>query len=228
MSFPFTLVDLTHTLSSDCPSWNGSCGFEHQIKLDYQQNPSETSFRVQQIKMHAGIGTHLDAPAHCIPNGKSIADLALTDLVAPCVKIDVSSDCDERFTLSTDDIKAFEQIHGKIPPKSFVIIYTGWDQYWDNPKRYRNDYQFPNVSKAAAQYFVEREVAGIGIDTLSPDRPSDGFHTHEVILGAGKYIVENIANATLLPPIGAFTLALPIKTQDGTEAPIRLIGALPS
>lgn len=24
-------------------------------------------FRVQQFKMHAGIRTHMDAPAHCIP-----------------------------------------------------------------------------------------------------------------------------------------------------------------
>lgn len=46
---------------------------------------------------------------------------------------------------------------------------------------------------------------------------------HRAILGADKYLVENVANAKLLPPTGAKVLVLPIKIKDATEAPIRLI-----
>ena len=66
----------------------------------------------------------------------------------------------------------------------------------------------------------------ICIDTLSPDLPSSGFPVHKHVLGAGKYIVENIANASKLPPVGSITLAMPIKVAGLTEAPIRLIGLL--
>ena len=49
---------------------------------------------------------------------------------------------------------------------------------------------------------------------------------HQAILGAGKYIVENVANSSELPLKGSFSLALPIRTEGGTEAPMRLIGFL--
>ena len=39
-----------------------------------------------------------------------------------------------------------------------------------------------------------------------------------------KYLVENVANADKLPPVGSFSLVMPILTEGGTEAPIRLIG----
>lgn len=50
---------------------------------------------------------------------------------------------------------------------------------------------------------------------------------HAAFLGANKYIVENVANAHLLPPKGSFIMALPLKTAGGTEAPVRLIALLP-
>lgn len=226
MTFPYKIVDLTHTLSSNVPSWNGGCGFEHELKLDYNDCTTDVKFRVQQIKMHAGIGTHIDAPSHCIPNGKSIHELSLQDLIAPCVKIDVSNKAHERYSLLPEDIEDFEKAYGKIKPSTFVIIQTGWEKFWNNPEKYRNNLVFPCVSKEAALLLLQRNIAGIGIDTLSPDRPEDGFSTHEILLGAGKYIVENIANLKSVPATGCYSLALPIKTLDGTEAPVRLIALI--
>ncbi|MCI5057750.1 MAG: cyclase family protein, partial [Flavobacteriales bacterium] len=106
----------------------------------------------------------------------------------------------------------------------FVIIYTGWEQYWGTPEKYRNNYVFPSISKEAASLLLDRQIVGLGIDTLSPDRPEDGFPVHHLILGADKYIIENIANASKLPSVGAHTFALSIKIQGGTEAPLRLVG----
>ncbi len=227
MSFPFRIIDLTHTLTPTTPSWNGGCGFHHEIKLDYKDCATDVKFRVQQIKMHAGIGTHIDAPSHCIPNGKSVADLELQTLIAPCSVIDVSKDACESLTIEPGRIHDFEKIQGLLPGGSFVIFYTGWDKFWTHPERYRNNYRFPSVGKKTAELLLERRVVGLGIDTLSPDRPEDGFPVHHLLLGAGCYIVENVANACALPPTGFYTCALPLKTQEGTEAPVRLVGLIP-
>jgi kynurenine formamidase len=223
MSFPFKIIDLTYPLSPTTPSWNGRCGFEHQIKMDYSDNTRELSFRVQQIKMHAGIGTHIDAPSHCVPGGKSIADLDLNDLIAPCAVIDVSQQSHASYCASAEDIRKFEQTHGPLQPKSFVIFRTGWDQFWEEPEKYRNNFMFPSIAEDAALLLLDRNIVGLGIDTLSPDRPDNQYKVHKAILGAGKYIVENVANASSLPPIGSYSLALPIKTVGGTEAPMRFI-----
>src|SRR5438445_13889218 len=125
MTFPYTIIDLTHTLDENTPTWDGSCGFHHDIVLDYSDCATEVTFRVQKIEMNAGIGTHMDAPAHCIQNGATIDQLKLTDLLSPCVVIDVSEPSHERYSVSVLDIKAFENAHGRIQPGQFVMIRTG-------------------------------------------------------------------------------------------------------
>ncbi|MBX9742480.1 MAG: cyclase family protein [Chthoniobacterales bacterium] len=224
--FPYTSFDLTHTLEETIPSWNGSCGFHQVTKLDYTPKENEISFRVQQLKMHAGIGTHLDAPAHCNLGTLSIEQLSLNHLIAPCVMIDLSVAAHERYTASVEEVQTFEKAHGMIDPGSFVIIRTGWERFWKEPERYHNNYLFPAVSAEVASLLLERNVVGLGIDTLSPDRPGEGFPVHATLLGANKYIVENIANSALLPPKGSITFALPIKTHRGTEAPMRLVALI--
>ena len=222
MTFPYKIIDLTHPLSSDIPTWDGSCGFEHHLQHDYQQS-STTSFRTHKVRMVEGIGTHIDAPAHCIPGGKTIDELNLNDLLAPCLVIDVSAKVHERYSVSVADIEEFEEKHGLIKTGSFIIIQTGWERFWGEPEKYRNNLVFPCVSNAAAHFLLKRNIAGLGIDTLSPDRPEEDYPVHAALLGAGKYIVENIANSAKLPPVGCYSLALPINIKGGTEAPVRLI-----
>lgn len=221
----FTFLDLTHPLSSAIPSWSGNCGFQHMVRDDYDLS-SPVKFRTFDIEMQAGMGTHMDAPAHCILGGRCISDLNLRELISPCVMMNMSNQVHERYSLSVQDIEVFEARYGTIPPGCFVIVYTGWEQYWDTPEKYRNNHVFPSVSKEATQVLLERQIVGLGIDTLSPDRPEDGFPVHQLILQADRYIIENIANSLNLPPIGSYTLAMPLKIQNGTEAPMRLLGFL--
>ena len=225
--FPFNIVDLTHPLSPTAPSWDGSCGFEHHAIWDYETCTTQVKFRVQHITMHAGIGTHMDAPAHCIPGGKTIDELSLESLISPCIVIDISQHAHEAYQCAPSDIQTFERKYGKIPKHAFVIIRTGWDAYWTQPKKYRNNLRFPTIALDTAKLLLEREIAGLGIDTLSPDNESNGYQVHQIILGAGKYLVENVSSSSKLPPVGSFSMALPMMIQDGTEAPIRLIALLP-
>lgn len=221
------LIDLTHTLKADVPTWEGGCGFSHHIESDYAPSTEEVSFRVHKLAMAAGIGTHLDAPAHGSPQGKDLSQLALQDLYAPCVVIDVSPKATVDYLLTVADIQEHEKTYGVIEKGAFVIVYTGWDRFWSNAKSYRNNHLFPSVSEQAAQALLDRDISGIGIDTLSPDRGDSLFPVHRLVLGQGKYIVENVAYAQTLPATGAYTLALPLKIEGGTESPIRLIAIVP-
>jgi kynurenine formamidase len=227
MKFPYKTFDLTHTLSSKTPSWEGDCGFNHELIWDYSSSTTSVKFRVQKLNMVAGIGTHIDAPAHCIPGGRTIDELGLDELIVPCVVIDVSKRATESYLVALDDIIAFEQSHGYIAAGCLVIIRTGWEQFWEQPEKYRNNLVFPSVNNEAAQYLLKRGIVGLGIDTLSPDRPDSGYPVHAALLGAGKYIIENVANSSMLPPTGSFVFVLPLKIKEGTEAPVRLIALIP-
>lgn len=224
MNFPYQCVDLTHPLTSSTPSWDSSCGFNHSISLDYTDCITEVKFRVQNINMPAGIGTHMDAPAHCDSQGKTIDAIPLKDCIAPCVVIDISAKAHEAYLCSMQDIRDFERQYRPIQSGDFVIILTGWSRHWLTPAQYRNNLQFPSVSKEAAQLLVERDIIGLGIDTLGPDTAESGYPVHQIILGQGKYLVENVANADLLPLLGSTILVAPLYILGGTEAPVRLIG----
>lgn len=217
------IIDLTHSLTSDIPSFDGDCCFALHIAVDYKDCEPPNLFRVQKIEAKAGAGTHMDAPAHCFSEGKTIDSLELGNLVTDCVVIHVDEDADANYKVMPDVIERFEEKHGRIQPNTFVIFYTGWDKYWNTPKKYRNDLHFPSVHEDTAKLLLQREIAGIGIDTLSPDAGGIDYPVHRVILGVGKYLVENVANAKNLPPTGAKIMVMPMKIKDGTEAPIRLV-----
>ncbi len=216
-------VDLTHPLDEEVPTWTGSCGFRHEIKMDYDEG-----LRVMTYKMHAGVGTHMDAPSHFFREGKNIGDLPLEQLITPLFHINCAHNQDPNFLLTVEQILAFEKKHRKILSGSSVVLSTGWAKKWKDVQAYRNpDAQgkmhFPGFHKEAAALLVERAVAGIGIDTLSPDGSNEGFPVHEHILGAGKYILENLTNLQQVPETGAFLIALPIKVRIGAEACVRAI-----
>ena len=222
--FPYRMIELTHLLCPEVPTWNGSCGFCLEVKKDYDQ-----MFRVQQIKMHAGVGTHMDAPSHRIQGSASIADIPLEQLIVPASLIDVSEKAHGDYELSVEDIEKYERKYGKIHADSLVIAHTGWGRFWSDSDAYRNvddqgQMHFPAFSKEAAEFLVERNVAGIAIDTLSPDCLDLNFPVHKIFLEAGKYIIENIANASHMPPAGGYVISFPLRIEGATESPARIIG----
>ena len=224
MTFPYHLIDLTHTLDSSIPTWNGSCGFNQELHIDYTDCQGEDKFRVMNITLHAGIGTHMDAPSHCIPGARCIHDFDVNELCMPCVVINISQKCHEAYSLTPQDITDFECTYGAIAAGSCVMVQTGWSKFWATPEKYHNAHVFPSVSLEAAQILLQRRVRALGIDTLSPDRPQDGFKVHQAFLNSGKILIENVGYLDRMPPIGAFIMALPIKVKGGTEAPVRLVG----
>jgi len=221
-----TIIDLTHELHSSIPSWNEGCGFKSAQVLDYAQG-----CRTHQFEMRAGCGTHIDAPIHFIPNAADVAAIPLEKLVVSAFVINIAEKAHADYFVTPDDIINFENKHGNITEDSLVIFHTGWSTHWNNPEQYRNVdknnmMHFPGISELAAKLLLERNIAGIAIDTLSPDGSNLQFPVHHVLLGAEKYIIENITNAHLLPPVGATVIALPPKIQSATEAPLRVIGIL--
>ncbi len=224
----FKLVDLTHPLNDQVPTWNGSCGFCLELKQDYDR-----VFRVNQIKMHSGIGTHMDAPSHRFQGGASISEIPLEQLIVRACVIDVSEKADANYEISVQDVEIYERAHGIIPKDALVIGYTGWERFWSDSAAYRNvdengTMHFPAFSATAVEILLKRDIAGIAIDTLSPDCLDSSFPVHRLMLGAGKYIIENIANCSQIPEKGSYIIALPLRAEASTESPIRAVALIPN
>jgi kynurenine formamidase len=221
------IIDLTQPLSPNAPSWHGSCGFCLDITSNY-----DDMFRVNALRMDAGIGTHIDAPAHLIPGGASVADIPCKQCIVPACIFDVSKKAHADYSISLKDVEEFEVKYGSIAPHSLVIGFTGWSRYWGDPIAYRNvdilgQMHFPTFSAQAVDVLIKRNISGIAIDTLSPDCLDHTFPVHRLVLSADKYIIENVADCSQMPPQGGCVVCLPLKCQGGTESPIRMIGLVP-
>lgn len=228
MNFPYKLIDLTHTIDEYISTWNASCGFAQHITLDYQEYDNSVKFRVMSFSMNAGIGTHIDAPSHCIQGAPAIHDLLIQNLCMPCIVINVSEQAHENYLVTQHDIIAFENKHGTIPQDSCVMIRSGWERFWSEPEKYHNNLVFPSLSVDAINILLQRKVYALGIDTLSPDLPKNGFKIHQLWLEKNKILIENAAHLYELPPVGSFVMICPLKIKNATESPIRLIALIPS
>lgn len=215
----FKVIDLTHSLSSRIPSWDGSIPFQ----VDDED----------RINMLTSAGTHIDAPSLFSQKGKTVDQLSFDQLFGPAHVLNVSKEASSSYEISRTSVEHYEAKYGPILENSIVVGFTGWDRHWANPRAYRNadsigQGRFPAFSLSAIEALLERKVAGIAIDTLAIEPLDSAFPCHNLLLGEGKYIIENIANAALLPPKGGYILALPLKIAQGSEAPARVIGFINS
>jgi kynurenine formamidase len=221
-----SLVDLTHTLDNTIPTWTGDCGFKSTILVDYPEVA-----RVLEYQCIASAGTHVDAPSHLVPTGRNIDALTLEELCVEICVVDMTEELHPSAQISIKDFENFEKIYGKIPQGSVVLGNTGWSHYWKTPEKYRGKAEYPvcpSIHPEAGKLFIERGVAGIGIDTLSPDPYGGEYPLHVQLLGADKFILENLTNLDKLPKKGDYLIALPLKIAEGTESPIRAIALVPS
>lgn len=223
----FTLIDLTHTITTSIPSWQGTSSFSFTIIKDYHQG-----VRTQQFQLSSNSGTHMDAPGHLKKSAQMIDQIPLSHLFVPVYVIDVSAHTSEDYIVPLQVVTDYEKQHGQIPPNCLVVIHTGWCNRWNEPRSYINlDTQgkmhFPGISQEVGQYLVDRKIIGFAIDTFSPDGADEHFPVHKIFLEHNIYIIENITNTDKLPPTGAFVAALPLKIYDAVEAPMRIIGLVP-
>jgi kynurenine formamidase len=181
------------------------------------------------------LGTHLDAPNHFEKNQPAVDRIDAPRLFAHGVVIDVapqsSGDADYRLTRS--DVAEWEKSYGRIPDGAVVLLSTGWARHWNNYPRYKNQdvegkMHFPGYSAESAKFLVdERNVKGLGIDTLSIDYGlSKDFAVHHVVNGAGRYGLENVAHLDELPPRGFYVVVAPIKIETGSGGPTRLFAIM--
>ncbi|CAN5606310.1 cyclase family protein [soil metagenome] len=193
---------------------------------------AENGFYSQEWTFGEHSGTHVDAPGHFIPDGRRSPQLTLEELFVRVVVIDVSARAahDADTVVTPRDLKRFEREHGRIPNRSGVFMYSGWERRIDDPDAFKNagsdgTFHFPGFGVEALEWLLEhRNITCIGVDTLSLDPGrSTTFDVHLTLLGADRYGLENIANLKRIPPTGARAFVGLVPWEEGSGGPCRLV-----
>lgn len=234
------IVDLSHALDSETVFWPTETGFV--LEKEFEGKTDKGYFyAANKFSSPEHGGTHLDAPRHFSEQGQTVELIPLTELQGPAVLVDVSAACakERDYQVKIVDFTEWEKKHGPIPPRSIVLIRTGFGKFWPDRRQYLGTDErgapavaklsFPGLSPEAARWLVEkRQIKAVGLDTASIDYGrSKDFETHRILAGRNVPIFENLAALEQLPETGFEVMALPMKIRGGSGAPLRAIAILP-
>lgn len=220
------VVDLSQTLEEHMPSYPTHSKYFHNLWGSYWHGGRSLTY---QLVMNEHNGTHVDAPAHFISDAQPQAHLTIehisaTRLVGRGARLNCRT-LQEGDYVTRDFITQWEAEHGALQAGDIVVFDFGWAAHWrlrPDDKRYLADW--PGVGMDAAEYLIEKSVAALGVDTLSPDPPAALARNpiHPVVLEKQVLIIENLTNLGQLPDFFVF-LALPLKIRAGSGSPLRAV-----
>lgn len=223
------VVDLTHILGNGIPLYGAT---DFQPTAETIVTIEANGFYKQLWSFDEHSSTHMDFPAHFVTGGDTVDVYDPSKLIAPLVVIDISAKAQEDpdAMLTPDDLTAYETANGEIPEGALVAMFSGWEARWDTIEVYRNPddagvMHFPGFSGDAVAWLIEeRNINGIGVDTLSLDPGnSTTFDAHVTALSAGKFGVENLAGlSTVIGKPATVMLGIP-RYANGSGGPCRAL-----
>jgi kynurenine formamidase len=239
-------VDLSHVLKPGMPHYPGDEDFSYK---DVFKGPMENGeyIAIGQFTTNEHLGTHLDAPSHFLQGAPSTDQIKLEQLTGFAAVIDVSEKAkNPRYQITKEDVLAWEKKNHTTVNQKIILFYTGYSQYWGNNRLYFGTedqsasgvsaMNFPSMGIEMIEWLLKnRQIKAIGIDTASTDLPNiptphQSLHpVHQALAKANIPSFENVANLHKIEPYpnGIYVIALPLKIENGTGGPIRMVAFIP-
>ena len=190
------------------------------------------------LKVGEHSGTHFDAPRHWI-SGKDYADGATDTIpvqrfVAPANVIDCTAQvaADPDHLLTAADVATWEAEHGEIGAGEWVLMRTGWHARNGSQDAFLNadasGPHSPGPSVDCIAYIIGKGAIGWGTECIGTDAGQAAtmdppFPAHTLMHANNRYGLASLTNLDRLPAKGAILIAAPLKIEDGTGSPTRVL-----
>lgn len=207
------MYDLSHEITEELQTFPG----DPDVKMSPSSTHKLDGCRVTEITLGTHTGTHVDAPAHIVPDGRTLEAYPLDRFVLDTFRVDCL-DLPERHAIPPDCVPDFHV--------DCIVFYTGWDAYMGSETYKNHPYLAPETARKCASKGFD-----VGLDTLNPDptptsdareQEPDGFPAHNALLRNDLIIVENLTNLGEVPE--RFDLHIYPLPVSGDGAPVRAVG----
>ena len=202
-------IDISVPLYSGMVHWPDNPA----VRIERIQDQSRgDAANVSKFELGAHTGTHMDAPRHFLADGAGLDELPLDATIGPARVIPI---------VHPNAIHPEELEGHRLRAEERVLFRTRNSERCWKTDRFVEDFVY--ISAAAAKYLVQRKVRTVGIDYLSVGGyVHDGVETHQILLGAGIWLIEGINLAAVKP--GAYELiCLPLRVVGGDGSPARAV-----
>jgi arylformamidase len=201
------IIDVSMRVFSGMLVWPG----DESVDLRrVQKMEAGAHSNVSRIRCGVHTGTHVDAPLHFLPGGKSVDRLPLEILTGAAWVAEFPS---------VQRIRAEELEQAGIPDGTIrLLLKTRNSQTLESATEFREDYA--GLDASAAKWIVDKGIRLLGNDYLSVACRDQTGPVHEILLGAEVILVEGLLLDQA--PAGACRFyCLPLKLQGSDGAPAR-------
>jgi kynurenine formamidase len=237
------VVDLTQVLSPDFPTLvlPQPFGQAWPFRLERISHYDDAGPNWYWNNFSCGehVGTHFDAPAHWITGRhlkeNTVDTIDVRNFIAPVAVVDASAEVagNEDWLLTVDVLQQWEGKHGRIPAGGWLGFRTDWSKRLNEPESFVNMKEdgahTPGPTQETVEWLIrERNVLGFAVETINTDAGQSyrwplPYPCHTLMHGAGRFGLQCLKNLDQLPPMGAMIVAAPLKIQEGSGSPLRVL-----
>jgi arylformamidase len=158
-------------------------------------------------------GTHVDAPSHFVPGGKSIDQYSARDFIFPAHVICIEDE---------DSIKR-EHLESLDFERGDALLFRTLNSIRGTSKGGKFSKDYIALSPEAAEFCALREAGLVGIDYVTIDKYGDkSLSAHRKLLENDVLILEGIDLMDV--PEGKYTLfCIPLKIEGAEASPVRAL-----
>ncbi|MDA8195012.1 MAG: cyclase family protein [Thermaerobacter sp.] len=174
-----------------------------------------------RVEFSIHTGTHIDAPFHFFPEGKTIDQIPLAVFIGPAIAVDVTRFGSPRQAITLDNLFA-AGIADVALSGIRLLLRTDWaTQHWNQPDLYTKN---PYLAQDAAQWLANQGIAALGLDfAVDSEFP---YPNHYVFLGKEILLMENLINLDRLGSRPFTLMALPLRVVGGDGGPARVVASV--
>ncbi len=218
-------VDLGHPIQTQMPVFPSVLKTFVGVYRSHKESlrPSGVSSQTSILVMSDHAGTHVDAPFHFAPDGKTIERMPLENMVGEAVLLDFS------YKKTGDSVTA-EEVQQKLrearidPSRIKVILFkTGAAPLYGTDSYFKH---YLEIHHETVRWMARQGITLWGVDASTVDH-SHNRTTHMLLRELEFYHMENLANLDALPVNTLFTLAcIALPLVGATASPLRPVAIL--
>jgi arylformamidase len=207
------IVDLTHVIEPT--STDSERKFVVHIHDALEEIPGTTRpegewYVMSDVELMDHVGTHIEAPLHCLKDVMDLSQIPLEKLIGDAVILDLR-DAYSDSGVTLEQVKEAADDAGGINVNDIVFCMMGETDYF---------------STEALRWLVDEGVKLMGVDSAGVELPHSISHANEnhlVLFRAGVPLIERLANLDRLSKSRVRVYALPIPVVGLDAFPLRVI-----
>ena len=208
---PKKIIDLTLPLEP------GIRGFGQRPKFTLEDH----GWNGTTLEIYSHAATHMDAPRHFLADQAGIDAQDLSVCMGQAKVVDLTP-------VAYAELLTVERVQAAMPTPvaagDRLLLRTDWTRDHYGTDAWRDG--LPRIGQALARWFVDQQVAMIGVEPPSVadvNNLEEVTQVHQILLSGGVVIVEGLTNLhRLTEPVVEWTV-LPLKVAGGDGAPVRAI-----